>query len=186
MSKNKSIGLDVKQIGDLIKSLNTLSKTLEKMPNELVNELGALGLEKLNEKYSQRKQDENITDINTFIKTSENRCDILSQGKDVVYEEFGTGDKGEADPHPDIKSSYHLNKYNSGKYIRSSDNLSDEKAEEEGITKPGKYWTYKKDGDIKYTQGVPSGKEMFETSKYLKETIPDVLKKKRSDVLSKV
>ena len=56
MSKNKSIGLDIKQIGDLIKSLNTLSKTLEKMPNELVNELGVLGLEKLNEKYSQRKQ----------------------------------------------------------------------------------------------------------------------------------
>ena len=180
MSKNKSIGLDIKQIGDLIKSLNTLSKTLEKMPNELVNELGVLGLEKLNEKYSQRKQDESITDINTSIKPSENRCDILSQGKDVIYEEFGTGDKGESDPHPD-KSKYNLNDYNSGKYIRNAN----ESSAQHGIT-DGKYWTYKKDGDIKYTQGVPSGKEMFETSNYLKETIPDVLKKKASDVLSKV
>lgn len=180
MSKNKSIGLDIKQIGDLIKSLNTLSKTLEKMPNELVNELGALGLEKLNEKYSQRKQDENITDINTSVKPSENRCDILSQGKDVIYEEFGTGDEGKGNPHPD-KSKYNLNDYNSGKYIRNAN----EKSAQHGIT-DGKYWTYKKDGDIKYTQGVPSGKEMFETSNYLKETIPDVLKKKASDVLSKV
>lgn len=180
MSKNKSIGLDIKQIGDLIKSLNTLSKTLEKMPNELVNELGVLGLEKLNEKYSQRKQDENITDINTSIKPSENRCDILSQGKDVIYEEFGTGDEGKGNPHPD-KSKYNLNDYNSGKYIRNAN----ESSSQHGIT-DGKYWTYKKDGDIKYTQGVPSGKEMFETSNYLKETIPDVLKKKASDVLSKV
>ena len=180
MSKNKSIGLDIKQIGDLIKSLNTLSKTLEKMPNELVNELGALGLEKLNEKYSQRKQDENITDINTSIKPSENRCNILSQGKDVIYEEFGTGDKGKGNPHPD-KSKYNLNDYNSGKYIRNAN----ESSAQHGIT-DGKYWTYKKDGDIKYTQGVPSGKEMFETSNYWKETIPDVLKKKASDVLSKV
>lgn len=180
MSKNKSIGLDIKQIGDLIKSLNALSKTLEKMPNELVNELGVLGLEKLNEKYSQRKQDENITDINTSIKPSENRCDILSQGKDVIYEEFGTGDEGKGNPHPD-KSKYNLNDYNSGKYIRNAN----ESSAQHGIT-DGKYWTYKKDGDIKYTQGVPSGKEMFETSNYLKETIPDVLKKKASDVLSKV
>lgn len=180
MSKNKSIGLDIKQIGDLIKSLNTLSKTLEKMPNELVNELGVLGLEKLNEKYSQRKQDENITDINTSIKSSENRCDILSQGKDVIYEEFGTGDKGKDDPHPD-KSKYNLNDYNSGKYIRNAN----EHSAKHGITS-GKYWTYKKNGEVNYTQGVPSGKEMFETSNYLKETIPDVLKKKASDVLSKV
>ena len=182
MSKNKSIGLDIKQIGDLIKSLNALSKTLEKMPNELVNELGALGLDKLNEKYSQRKQDENITDISTSIKPSENRCDILSQGKDVIYEEFGTGDEGSKDGHPwKWQMPVKLNPYNSGKYIRNAN----ESSAQHGIT-DGKYWTYKKDGDIKYTQGVPSGKEMFETSNYLKETIPDVLKKKASDVLSKV
>ncbi len=180
MSKTKNIGLDVKQINGLIKSLRELSKTLEKMPNELVNELGVLGLEKLNEKYSQRKQDENITDINTSIKPSENRCDILAQGKDVIYEEFGTGDKGKSDPHPD-KSKYNLNDYNSGKYIRNAN----EKSAQHGIT-DGKYWTYKKDGDIKYTQGVPSGKEMFETSNYLKDKIPDILKEKASDVLSKV
>lgn len=180
MSKNKKIGLDIKQIGDLIKSLNNLSKTFKEMPTEITNEIGVLGLEKLNEKYSQRKQDANITDINTSIRPSENRCDILAQGKDVVYEEFGTGDEGRKNPHPD-KSKYNLNDYNSGKYIRDAN----EKSAQHGIT-DGKYWTYKKDGEIKYTQGVPSGKEMFETSNYLKETIPDVLKKKASDVLSKV
>lgn len=180
MSKNKSIGLDVKQIGDLIKSLNTLSKTLKEMPTEITNEIGVLGLEKLNEKYSQRKQDANITDINTSVRPSENRCDILAQGRDVIYEEFGTGDEGKGNPHPD-KSKYNLNDYNSGKYIRNAN----ESSAQHGIT-GGKYWTYEKDGEIKYTQGVPSGKEMFETSNYLKETIPDVLKKKASDVLSKV
>lgn len=177
---NKTIGLDIKQIDNLIKSLNNLSKTLKKLPTEITNEIGELGLEILNEKYSQRKQDENITDINTSIKTSENRCDILSQGKDVVYEEFGTGDKGKGNPHPD-KSKYNLNDYNSGKYIRNAN----EHSAKHGITS-GKYWTYKKNGEVNYTQGVPSGKEMFNTSKELKEIIPKVLQEKASDVLSKV
>lgn len=177
---NKKIGLDIKQIDNLIKSLNNLSKTLKKMPTEVTNEIGELGLEILNEKYSQRKQDANITDINTSIKSSENRCDILSQGKDVIYEEFGTGDKGKDDPHPD-KSKYNLNDYNSGKYIRNAN----EHSAEHGITS-GKYWTYKKNGEVNYTQGVPSGKEMFNTSKELKEIIPKVLQEKASDVLSKV
>lgn len=180
MSKNKKIGLDIRQIDDLMKRLTDLSKDLKKMPNEIVNELGEIGLDKLNEKYSQRKKDANITDINTSIRPSENRCDILSQGKDVIYEEFGTGDEGSKDPHPD-KSRYNLNDYNSGKYIRDAN----ERSAEHGITS-GKYWTYEKNGTIYYTQGVPSGKEMFDTSNYLRNTIPDVLRKKASDVLSKV
>lgn len=177
---NKKIGLDIKQIDNLIKSLNNLSKTLKKMPTEVTNKIGELGLEILNEKYSQRKQDVNITDIHTSLRPGDNKCDILSQGKDVVYEEFGTGDEGTRDPHPD-KSKYNLNDYNSGKYIRNAN----EHSAEHGITS-GKYWTYKKNGEVNYTQGVPSGKEMFNTSKELKELIPKVLQEKASDVLSKV
>ena len=180
MSKIKKINIDNRDINDLIKSLTKLSNDINELPKEISKEIAEIGLVKLNDFYGSKVDDPNITDIQTSIGQTATGYQIISKGRDVIYEEFGTGDKGKGNPHPD-KSKYNLNDYNSGKYIRNAN----ESSAQHGIT-DGKYWTYKKDGDIKYTQGVPSGKEMFETSNYLKETIPDVLKKKASDVLSKV
>ena len=96
--------------------------------------------------------------------------ELYAYGKDVVYEEFGTGDRGEQNQHP-VKSRYNLNDYNSGRTIRKVDDVPEGSPEKEDLDtigiSSGKYWTYNKDGTVYYTQGVPSGQEMWKTRNYL-------------------
>ena len=162
MTKTINLGVDIKQVA---------------------KEVATRGSQYLSEQYN-KALDPNIEKPTVFVKKTSTGYAIVSQGKDVIYEEFGTGDKGQQSPHPD-KSKYNLNAYNSGRYIRDV-NPSNEKLSENGITS-GKYWTYEKDGRIIYTQGIPAGKEMFNTVKHMRNSvINDVLKEKASDVLSKL
>lgn len=84
-------------------------------------------------------------------------------GSQLIYDEFGTGDEGQRDPHP-RKSEYNLNDYNSGPYIRED--------------KYGRhYWFYKN----KITNGVPSGKFLFESMMNAQNYKADVIKKKTKE-----
>ena len=58
--------------------------------------------------------------------------------------------------------------------------------EEFGITS-GKFWIYSKDGStLYYTQGVPAGKEMWDTRNYLLKTaIPEIGKRKGKEIREK-
>ena len=99
-------------------------------------------------------------------KINENRQSgyVALSGANVLYEEFGTGDVGANDGHP-IKGDFpFLNPYNSGQYIRTND-------------KGEHYWFYKGmvggsspyyDPDTGYTRGIPSGKQMYKTSRWLR------------------
>ena len=184
MSKVKRIHISTNDINNTIKSLESLSNSLKKLETDIPMEVAQLGLEYLNKQYASTPSDENIGKINTNISKTLNGYNILASGKDVIYAEFGTGDKGESSPHKE-KSKYQLKGYNSGKYIRSV-NPNNSKLAEHGITS-GKYWTYSKNGEIIYTQGIPAGMQMFNTSNYLRSTgIKTILDKKASDVLSKL
>lgn len=188
MNKKKTIGIDINDINSLIKSLKGLSKSLDKIEQEITMEVAEVGLAYLNKEYADIV-DPNITDINTSISRTENGSRIISQGKDVFYEEFGTGDEGASVGNgagvSEARSRFNLNDYNSGRYIRPV-NPNNPKLSEKGIVS-GNYWTYEKNGEIHYTQGVKPGLEMFNTANYLKNKgIKDVLEKKASDVLSKV
>lgn len=184
MSINKKIKLNSNDINSLIKSLQKLSKDINNLSNDVTKELAQKGLTELNKYYATTPSDPNIQDINTNIEKTFTGYRIVSSGTDVLYAEFGTGDKGEADKHKD-KSKYNLNRYNSGKYIRKVREGNQELAKH-GITS-GKYWTYKKKGgNVEYTQGIPSGKQMYKTSDYLRKNYKKIAKEKVSDVLSKV
>lgn len=188
MSKVKQMGVDINDINKMIKSLKQLSSNLDKLNKDIPLEIASIGQSYLNNQYTN-VSDPNITDINTGITQKINGANILSFGRDVLYEEFGTGDEGQQSPHPD-KAKYNLNDYNSGSFILD---VSDVKNQEmldilaaNGITS-GKFWSYRKGGQSHLTQGVPAGMEMYKTSKHLKdEVIKDLLKEKASDVLSKV
>ena len=123
-----------------------------------------------------------------YYEKMDNGYKLIAKGKDVIYEEFGTGDRGEDDPHPD-KSKYNLNDYNSGYFIMSVEDIGNQDLldflKEEGITS-GKYWSYRKNGERHFTQGVPSGKEMWNTrNEMIKNIIPKAKKELGVELLDK-
>lgn len=173
MIKVKKIAIDLNDINNLITSLKTLSSDMKKLPNEICQEVAELGKEYLDIEYSQANVDQTIdvSSINTSIRQTNNGYQIIASGKDVIYEEFGTGEYGESQPHPEKGKYTSLKKYNSGPFVSTH------------INKYGRhYWFYKG-----YSEGNPSGAEMYNTARFLKNKgIKDVLEKKASDVLSKV
>ena len=189
MSKNKDFNLNTDSINSLVKSLETLSSEIDKMGKKVTYDIAEVGFRNLYNEYANRVKDPNIVDINIGMEPTTNGYRIISQGRDVLYEEFGTGDRGENSPHPD-KHKYDLNDYNSGPFILDVADVGNQDMidvlAQNGITS-GKFWSYRKGGKTHLTQGVPAGMEMYRTSKYLKdEGIDKVLKEKASDVLSKV
>ena len=188
MSRTIKMRVDTKEISRMINSLNTLSSDINKLKTEIPKEIAKEGLKHLNSLYAKKPSTNDTDDINTSIQEYDGGCNIISQGKDVLYEEFGTGDEGARHPHKD-KSKYGLKDYNSGPTIRpvnSNNPKGNSWLEKKGITK-GKYWVYMKDGVPTPTQGIPAGKQMFDTSNYLRSgVIKTIMKEKASDVLSKV
>lgn len=167
----RNIVIDETNIEDVIKAFEYLLQNIEKYATESEEKIIKESKNYLDKQYSKRLKDDNISDISTRYEKIDDGYKLIAEGPDVIYEEFGTGDKGQDSPHPD-KSKYNLDDYNSGITIRSVNKLSPEKKEEHGLTS-GKYWTYKKDesGEVKYTQGVPAGKEMWNTRNYMINTI---------------
>jgi len=168
MSKRIEVTLD--NVDSVISSLEKLEKNLDWITQSLISDILQEGVEYAKKQYGAREYDPNIEDINVDYTTKDMSGELYAYGKDVVYEEFGTGDRGEQKPHP-VKSKYNLKKYNSGPTIRNvSDipkySLAREDLDTIGISS-GKYWTYEKNGTVYYTQGVPSGQEMWKTRVYL-------------------
>ena len=180
----KKIELNTRDINNLIKNLTDLQSNLSKLSKNISEKVAKEGLSTLNNYYASREITPNSTDISTSVEETQTGYKIIARGKDVIYTEFGTGDEGEQNPHPD-KNKYNLNDYNSGKYIRNV-NSNNEKLKELGITS-GKYWTFIKDDVLYYTQGMPAGLQMFNTANDLRtKIIPKIIKEETGDVLSKL
>lgn len=187
--KTKNFNLNTTSVNNLITDLERLSSDISGMQDSIAARVATLGADYLNNAYNNRIMDPNITKITVQVLPTQNGYKLISTGRDVLYEEFGTGDKGEQSPHPD-KNKYNLNDYNSGPFILDVMDAHNQDyldiLAQNGITS-GKYWIYRKGGKKHLTQGVPAGMEMYKTGKYLKdEGIKKAIKEKASDVLSKV
>lgn len=181
MNKTVHITFNQKSISKMISKLETLNTDIKDFPEKLAHEIAYDGLTHLDLLYASTPYQPNVSDIETSVKKTILGYSINATGKDVIYEEFGTGDIGESNPHPE-KSEYPLNDYNSGRTIRDAN----EHSAKHGITS-GKYWTYKKDGTIYYTQGIPAGKQFFNTRNYIQEEgIKKAKDKLVGDMLSKL
>ena len=183
------IDIDLKDIDKIVSALKTLEKDIEKLSIELPKEIGEDGLSYLNKQYSNLYKDPNLTDINTEIRSDKNECSIVSYGEDVVYAEFGTGDEGASHPHP-TKSKYSLDDYNSGPYIRQVSSLDKDSYTSEDLSKigitSGNFWYYEKNGVGYYTQGVPAGKQMFNTFNHLRDkSIKEIVGKRGKEINDK-
>lgn len=165
---------DIEQVNKLIKALENLKNDLKNANKDIMEDISQKAVDYITNQYnmSPNRLDANIdfSSIRTTVDKRDNEYEIVVSGKDVVYEEFGTGDEGAKSPHP-AKANYSLNSYNSGPYIRdvssvSPDSYTGEDLAKIGITS-GKFWYYEKDGTGHYTQGVKAGKEMWNTRNYL-------------------
>lgn len=170
---NKRIKLDNKDISSLINKLQVLKSDLKKLPHEINKEAAEIGLEYLNKEYANTNTDHtiDINSIETEVIETTKGYSIIAKGSEVLYAEFGTGEYGQDNPHP-LKQEFDLNPYNSGPIVSTH------------INKNGRhYWFY----DNQYSEGNASGKQMFNTSKYLREkVIKEVVKEKVGEVISKV
>ena len=173
MIMNKRIKLDNKDISSLINKLQVLKSDIKKLPHEINKEIAEIGLEYLNNEYANTRTDHtiDINSIETDIVETTKGYSIVAKGSEVLYAEFGTGEYGQDNPHP-LKQEFDLNPYNSGPIVSTH------------INKNGRhYWFY----DNQYSEGNASGKQMFNTSKYLREkVIKEVVKEKVGEVISKV
>ena len=172
MNKVKKVNLDVNELSSLIKSLRTLSTDLNDLPKKITKEIADIGQDFLEDQYANTRTDHtiDIDTISTEVVEKNNGYQIVASGEELLYAEFGTGEEGLDNPHP-RKQEFDLNPYNSGPTIRLNQATGRH------------YWIY----NGTYSEGNPSGKQMFNTSKYLKDNVvKKVMKEKVGEVLSKV
>lgn len=209
-----NIEVDETNIRDVIRAFEDMLNDLDDDVNKGMVEVMSKGESYLEAQYVSRVKDLNITDISTSWSKKGNEYELKASGKDVIYEEFGTGDEGERQPH-EAKKNYKLDKYNSGGTITDVSMIHDDAIlnvlSEHGITS-GKFWYYKLGNggsfkapqlnneqkmnrarflvnhasEVVLTQGVPSGQEMWDARNYLiKDVIPKTFKKRSEHICEK-
>lgn len=89
------------------------------------------------------------------VRDSSNRYRVIASGSRILYDEFGTGEIGKKNPHPE-KSRYSLNDYNSGEYVSRN------------IDKYGRhYWFY----NNFITYGQPAGMFVYNSIRVMSDGI---------------
>ena len=180
MEKNIKIHLNSNSIDDAIKNLKKLKSSLNELPMGITKEIADEGASKLAEQHGKYRHSDGNASIDIIPIEKGYRVSISSPS--IIYEEFGTGDVGEKSNAPKSPTEFGLDYYRQhGTTIRPADRYS----REHGIN-AGWYWTYQKDGSWVYTQGIPSGHFVYDTTQYLRKNYKKIAKEKASDVISKV
>jgi len=178
------MGLSSNDIKETIKKLKEFQKNISEADKEIVEQLADIGLQKIQDNYNITGYKDGNEDTGFFKTGSDKVKRIGVTGTQVLYNEFGTGTIGSQNPHPE-KSGYGLNSYNSGRTIRKN-GKSESNATQNGIPEGELYWTYMKNGQKHYTQGIPAGKQVYDAANSLKEEKTRISKKVVGDVLSKL
>lgn len=161
MAKDKDTSLSVDRITTVIEKLKLISDNINDELQYSISELAEDGANYATGLNSSIHIDIGTDDTHIETSVNETSASISLTGKESVYKEFGTGQKGLENPHP-IKSNFSLNDYNSGPVVRKN------------IEKYGKaFWHYAG----KKTTGMPSGKIMYNTSIYLQENANEIVTK---------
>lgn len=183
--KTVKVELSSKGLNELLKKVNNLKEELDKKNAQIVNQLADYALSEIQTNFSSTDYKDGNEDVSFFKRGSGNKMSVGTMGSQVLYDEFGTGTAGANDGH-EMKGDFPLKPYNSGRTIRTNKNDTSN-ATANGIPVGGLYWTYKdKNGQKKYTQGIPAGKQVFNASIALQNKKKQIIKQEVSDVLSKL
>ena len=95
MSKVKKVDLDTVELAQLIKNLRTFSNDLKKLPKEITKESADIGLEYLQDLYSNTYTDQTIdlSDLKCEVVETSKGHSIVASSAEILYAEFGTGEK---------------------------------------------------------------------------------------------
>lgn len=171
--------LSVKQIDDLQKTIDSIVKdNIESIAADIVSNLVEKGAEKATELNDAAPQSSAVkSEVIAFSGKSKKGLSglkgyIALKGPSAVYDEFGTGEEGADDGHP-LKGAFKLNAYNSGPFV--STHISKTTGRHYWFYSPAKGQEYF-DSETGYTEGAPSGKQMYNTSIYLRKIKQQVIK----------
>lgn len=166
-------------IKDLIEELKYTSATLQEATCEnIVNRICTNGYEfanGVNNGMPSNDPQKSYVDMNV----SGNKGEVSLNGEGAVYDEFGTGEEGLANPHPMKGDFTDLNPYNSGPYVSTHINPSNGRH----------YWIYPPMGGKPYfdangyTEGIPSGKQMYQTLNYIRKIKENIIREEVQDAL---
>ncbi len=160
-------------IDSVINKLKSLKSGLKEADNKIVAEMGNFVKDQVAANLAATPYKDGNEDTIPFLEITGNKAKAGMRGIQSVYNEFGTGTKGQNSPHPE-KSKFSLNDYNSGRKIKvsQSGNL---------------FWIYKnKSGEKVITQGIPAGKQVFNASILLKGKKNEIIRKRVGEVISKL
>ena len=160
----------VEGCNEIISQLNDLKTTINSMEKSLPEKLARVGL--------SEAQQASITigasgvDGNTlgsyFVSTTSNGAELVNQGADVAYIEYGTGMMGQQSSHPDAgKVGWQY--YVPTKYKRTVGGM--------------KGWFYKNKltGKLTFTQGIVGTKAMYKAALAMRKNVincsKEILKK---------
>lgn len=179
------VELSEQGLSELLKKINRLNDELQKANTKIVEELADYTLNEIQNNFSATDYQDGNEDVSFFKRGSDNKVSVGTMGSQVLYDEFGTGTAGANNGH-EMKGDFPLKPYNSGKTIRTN-NSDESSATANGIPVGGLYWTYKdKNGQKRYTQGIPAGKQVFNASVALEKEKRRIIKQEVSEVLSKL
>jgi len=182
MNRSYSVELSTKELDDIQKTLDRWANSLDKVAENIADDLANIALDEMLKIYREAQQQyQDSTPMDFSITGNKNEKKVAMSGQQAIYDEFGTGTKGEESDHPP-KEGYGLNPYNSGKTIRKNKG-NNTKASQNGIPVGGLYWTYYNNGKKVYTQGIPAQKEGHNSFKKVIKDAPSVIKKRIEEVI---
>lgn len=181
------VGLSESNISSLRKKINSIPDSLTDASYKIVAELATTGEKaaKVLDANAPKSGKTSNTFSGTKPKLQENRvtAKVIMTGVNAVYEEFGTGEEGASDGHPlkwQTASGTRLNPYNSGPTIK----VNPSTGRHYWFHKPMAGETYY--GSTGYTEGIPSGKQMYNTLKYLNAIKHRVTVKHVNDTIQEI
>lgn len=180
MSRKITINLSSNEIENLIKKIDNWSTMMNQVAEKSINETAEYGLKEIQKNYNAFPYTP-MSPIDFFKTGSKLEKTVGMRGPQALYTEFGTGTEGALDPHPQ-KDEFGLNAYNSGKTIRP---VTKDVHEITMIPEGELYWTYEdpETGRIRYTQGIPAGKQVYLAYKSTVKKAPKIFKDNLERVL---
>lgn len=188
-----AVKLSEYHINSLIKTLKSINGTIKYNQFNIVTELVEKGVKKakaLDNKAPRSGTERSIVTEKKARLGDDNiiRGKVILKGPHAIFEEFGTGEVGKSDPHPQAgELSFTVPPFYSG-YITGP--IVSKLVNHNGRH----YWFYQPMGVRKnpyfqkngYTEGIPSGKQMYNTTKYLNNIKHKVVKSHLKEAIKEI